>query len=178
MPAVRPKPSVLVTIVAATVIAACVAMAVGGVAVLANPETPGGFMGAVIVVPSCLVLAATQFLAVFRASRSASNFTTVICFGVGALFASSLIEYFRPPDNKPEGSGWVLLIMLALATGATFVGEVNRRWGKVIAMAPPTGQCLTCGYDLTGNVSGVCPECGNARADRTLLARRGRGRLV
>lgn len=21
-------------------------------------------------------------------------------------------------------------------------------------------QCLECGYDLTGNVSGVCPECG------------------
>ena len=22
------------------------------------------------------------------------------------------------------------------------------------------GQCPACGYDLTGNVSGVCPECG------------------
>lgn len=22
------------------------------------------------------------------------------------------------------------------------------------------GQCLNCGYDLTGNTSGVCPECG------------------
>ena len=22
------------------------------------------------------------------------------------------------------------------------------------------GLCLGCGYDLTGNVSGVCPECG------------------
>ena len=24
----------------------------------------------------------------------------------------------------------------------------------------PPGHCRTCGYDLTGNVSGVCPECG------------------
>ena len=24
----------------------------------------------------------------------------------------------------------------------------------------PQGHCQTCGYDLTGNVSGVCPECG------------------
>ncbi len=24
----------------------------------------------------------------------------------------------------------------------------------------PTGECQRCGYDLTGNVSGVCPECG------------------
>jgi hypothetical protein len=25
-------------------------------------------------------------------------------------------------------------------------------------------RCPRCGYDLTGNVSGVCPECGTARA--------------
>jgi hypothetical protein len=24
------------------------------------------------------------------------------------------------------------------------------------------GACLRCGYDLTGNVSGVCPECGTS----------------
>ena len=24
----------------------------------------------------------------------------------------------------------------------------------------PSGYCQTCGYDLTGNVSGICPECG------------------
>ena len=24
----------------------------------------------------------------------------------------------------------------------------------------PKGHCQTCGYDLTGNTSGVCPECG------------------
>jgi hypothetical protein len=27
---------------------------------------------------------------------------------------------------------------------------------------PVAGECRTCGYDLTGNVSGVCPECGQA----------------
>jgi hypothetical protein len=25
---------------------------------------------------------------------------------------------------------------------------------------PPSDCCQTCGYNLTGNVSGVCPECG------------------
>ena len=24
----------------------------------------------------------------------------------------------------------------------------------------PAGHCFTCGYNLTGNVSGICPECG------------------
>ena len=27
---------------------------------------------------------------------------------------------------------------------------------------PRAGACRSCGYDLTGNVSGVCPECGSA----------------
>jgi len=26
------------------------------------------------------------------------------------------------------------------------------------------GLCRSCGYDLTGNASGVCPECGTAAA--------------
>jgi hypothetical protein len=26
------------------------------------------------------------------------------------------------------------------------------------------GQCERCGYDLTGNVSGVCPECGTNKS--------------
>lgn len=25
---------------------------------------------------------------------------------------------------------------------------------------PPPGHCQRCSYDLTGNVSGRCPECG------------------
>lgn len=27
---------------------------------------------------------------------------------------------------------------------------------------PAPGYCPACGYDLTGNISGVCPECGTA----------------
>ncbi len=28
--------------------------------------------------------------------------------------------------------------------------------------APRPGRCRNCGYNLTGNTSGVCPECGTA----------------
>jgi hypothetical protein len=31
---------------------------------------------------------------------------------------------------------------------------------------PPLGHCQSCGYDLFGNVSGVCPECGVRRENR------------
>lgn len=32
-------------------------------------------------------------------------------------------------------------------------------WSRARKQTPP-GHCLGCGYNLTGNVSGVCPECG------------------
>ena len=33
---------------------------------------------------------------------------------------------------------------------------------------PPKGHCQTCGYDLTGNVSGQCPECGEGMSRRDI----------
>lgn len=35
--------------------------------------------------------------------------------------------------------------------------EIRR---QLNALAIPT--CVSCGYDMTGNASGVCPECGAA----------------
>lgn len=29
------------------------------------------------------------------------------------------------------------------------------------------GACLNCGYNLTGNISGICPECGRAIANKS-----------
>ena len=34
------------------------------------------------------------------------------------------------------------------------------------------GQCAHCGYNLTGNVSGVCPECGTPRCKTSMSRRR------
>ena len=46
---------------------------------------------------------------------------------------------------------WVVLMpALALAILAWRRGRV------------PSGACRACGYDLTGNVSGRCPECGRS----------------
>jgi len=36
------------------------------------------------------------------------------------------------------------------------------RWRR-LRRRPATTTCGGCGYDLTGNVSGVCPECGSVR---------------
>ena len=47
---------------------------------------------------------------------------------------------------------WMLLVIVALPT--CFLWYMDRR-----RFAP--GHCQKCGYNLTGNVSGRCPECGS-----------------
>ena len=44
----------------------------------------------------------------------------------------------------------------AILTGFT-VGATVAFWPR---RRPKPGCCSSCGYDLTGNVSGRCPECG------------------
>jgi predicted RNA-binding Zn-ribbon protein involved in translation (DUF1610 family) len=47
---------------------------------------------------------------------------------------------------------WLILVGCALSLCAFLVFSIRRR--------PRPGVCRTCGYDLRGNVSGRCPECG------------------
>ena len=49
---------------------------------------------------------------------------------------------------------WFLTLLFAIGPGVWFIKWRKRRR---LAMA---GKCPACGYDLTGNESGVCPECG------------------
>jgi len=43
-------------------------------------------------------------------------------------------------------------VMLVVSAGAI---SLSRR-----GVSPPWPECSHCGYNLTGNVSGICPECG------------------
>jgi hypothetical protein len=56
--------------------------------------------------------------------------------------------------------------MLAIAVGVggaavAFATDVRRE--DLPRQRRERGQCLACGYDLRGNTSGVCPECGAKR---------------
>jgi predicted RNA-binding Zn-ribbon protein involved in translation (DUF1610 family) len=52
---------------------------------------------------------------------------------------------------------WAVFLILAAYPTISFVRERVRRWYR-----RQRGRCVKCGYDLTGNVSGACPECGTA----------------
>ena len=65
------------------------------------------------------------------------------------------------PSARPVFGGsaeiWVMpvwIALLALLVPTTIAWIKCRRY--------PPGRCQSCGYDLTGNVSGTCPECGTA----------------
>jgi hypothetical protein len=61
-----------------------------------------------------------------------------------------------PFTYRKAESWWIMLpfgwVFLLVAAPTVFLWYRDRR--------PPPGHCRNCGYDLTGNLSGACPECG------------------
>lgn len=58
----------------------------------------------------------------------------------------------NPTASSIEMPCW--LLMIAAGAPTVFLFLLDRR-------RIPAGHCKNCGYNLTGNMSGVCPECGS-----------------
>lgn len=76
----------------------------------------------------------------------------VITFGTGTAWARlftlwGLVVWFPP-----------------VAVGVGVYALCRQRWS--VNRADKHLRCRTCDYDLTGNASGVCPECGTQIAQR------------
>jgi hypothetical protein len=76
---------------------------------------------------------------------------------------------FRPPSVywsagriRLECPLWIPLVLAAAPTVILWRRDRHR---------PPPGHCQKCGYNLTGNVSGRCPECGMKTEARTSAQR-------
>ena len=68
---------------------------------------------------------------------------------------------FAAPERIQLRSGngvliplWLPFVIIAITT--TFLFWQDRK-------SPNPGHCVNCGYDLTGNTSGRCPECGKGK---------------
>ena len=57
---------------------------------------------------------------------------------------------------------WLLVLLPGMPTLALWFLDRRRRWLRLRLVAQGVPICLHCGYDLTGNSSGRCPECGDA----------------
>jgi hypothetical protein len=75
---------------------------------------------------------------------------------------SFLEELYGPVDDIcrcGRGLGIVALPACVFMLSASYFRPF-RRWRR-----RRKNQCVHCGYDLNGNVSGVCPECGTKVED-------------
>jgi hypothetical protein len=64
-------------------------------------------------------------------------------------------ESFRSVMYAISIPPWLPVVFFCVAPGVAFArGPLRRRLFR------RRGLCEVCAYDLTGNISGVCPECG------------------
>ncbi|HEV2688413.1 MAG TPA: hypothetical protein VGV35_07655, partial [Bryobacteraceae bacterium] len=74
---------------------------------------------------------------------------------------SSQTSYFISYAGQIHSKGvtlpyWIIILVTAIAPAFWLREDLSRRRRLRI------GLCQSCGYNLTGNTSGVCPECGTA----------------
>ena len=88
-------------------------------------------------------------------------------------FDESLRPFF---EFEPVSVNGLSRLGLTLPSRYTFMGSINLFvipiWMPTVLIVITTissfylrsrrqaGQCITCKYDLRGNISGICPECG------------------
>jgi hypothetical protein len=112
--------------------------------------------------------AAPMGIALLASDRAAPCVHYCYEHGPGPLWRSYLsplcLEVFgvnlgsRPPptvhyhcDRVPL---WLIMVLAISLAGLPMLRTAKRRHRR------RHGRCVKCGYDLTGNVSGACPECG------------------
>lgn len=126
-------------------------------------------------VGACVVLLATWVMSIIWLIRFDTQ-------AVEFLAHSGCLQFTTP--NPLPSRGWGLHrrafgelrlwgeLSSVNAGGRAFRTAIVPLWVPLLALAGPTiwlwrrdrrhpaGHCRKCGYDLTGNVSGVCSECG------------------
>ena len=93
-------------------------------------------------------------LRTFQYSAILTYLFALLCFPALAVVAT--LATYLP---RSTASTWVDTV--AIGVNALFYGLAGAfiGWLKRRRRAPP-GHCQKCDYDLTGNESGICPECG------------------
>lgn len=90
---------------------------------------------------------------------------------LAALFAFSRIMAETPEEMpRVDVDDWSQII----SGGMLLVSLAILLWPRRKPSADDAPHCHKCGYNLTGNISGICPECGTPIADvvHTALAER------
>ncbi len=129
----------------------------------ASAQYPFAFAMSVAPIYSVVTFLTLSLLA--RHKRRPIPNRDVVRIGAWTLFAFALgvkcAPYFevfaaRHWYAKEVASICAMIFSLLAILYATFRMSLNRQ-------SPEQLQCCSCGYNLTGNTSGRCPECGDPR---------------
>lgn len=128
-----------------------------------------------------VLIVALWILSIFRIVRYGSDGDMFLALRSGRFWIASInlqhmhlrpLEHFDNPDldrfgltlpsrwfvtecGETSHNGYILPLWMPLAACAVptlILAHRSRR--------PPPGHCRACGYNLFGNTSGACPECG------------------
>ena len=91
-----------------------------------------------------------------RSNRSSAFVVASLFLMMGAGMLYSGYASYR--DYGEFGGSALIGLVMIIYSGVAFVRAA--RIPNVMSYAP--GHCQRCGYDLTGNESGICPECGQS----------------
>ncbi len=115
--------------------------------------------------PAFFLLGALLAGRALRAVADGAANGAMICLATPALYAGAWLafQFMRSSQRSAEamfggcvvGVAWVITLGLSL----TLV-SLGLRIGQPPVYDDDAPHCYECGYNLTGNVSGACPECG------------------
>lgn len=94
----------------------------------------------------------------------------ILWIGICYFLPDSVGDFFWVAYTLPY---WLFLVGGSLQWGLLAwlpFRFVDRRRRRAAEARRIRGQCVSCGYDLTGNRSGRCPECGTAVSYREIRA--------
>ena len=74
------------------------------------------------------------------------------------LIGSAIFVFGIASRNLELFIGGLFIKVVALIIGA--IGDLSTRLREYRRATMPSGHCRNCGYNLKGNESGVCSECG------------------
>ncbi|MGD2111713.1 MAG: hypothetical protein PVI86_20240 [Phycisphaerae bacterium] len=99
-----------------------------------------------------------------RTNRPLGSSTTWLAMAFGMLISAVIVGWQSTTLGRVAAG-----VLLALAVLALWQGIRTRTTENLHAIRKLEGACIHCGYDLEGNESGVCPECGQP-TDKSMLA--------
>ena len=100
-----------------------------------------------------------------RIARAAASKRPSLWLGIALITVVTIVPFLMSIPLTPRMRLWASIISsVAWLPAIVVITWMHRRLVRRELWQRLPGLCDACGYNLTGNTSGTCPECGHAVA--------------